>query len=187
MHQATCLSLTHEVWCRVKRTRSHNGDLITTFPFVTRWSHHFHTFLSDQSGRVWSYLIWLCSSRPGNLADDDMTSPCQHVHQSPTRSPLRSRQANLNHHTHHAVISPNRQFQNQTQFLKFVFFTALWQGYYHEILHGSVMRSFHFYSIFPCYCYKLLWSCTQYPNSDPVSSFESNNKHWSWSGVVYWN
>ena len=75
MHQATCLSLTHEVWCRVKRTRSYNGDLITTFPFVTRWSHHFHTFLSDQSGRVWSYLIWLCSSRPGNLADDDMTSP----------------------------------------------------------------------------------------------------------------
>ena len=74
MHQATCLSLTHEVWCRVKRTRSYNGDLITTFPFVTRWSHHFHTFLSDPSGRVWSYLIWLCSSRPGNLADDDMTS-----------------------------------------------------------------------------------------------------------------
>ena len=160
-------------------------------------SQPFHLSLDGATTSTPSYLIkvdgsghiWYDCAPPvlGTWRMTTWRAPCQHVHQSPTRSPLRSRQANLNHHTHHAVISPNRQFQNQTQFLKFVFFTALWQGYYHEILHGSVMRSFHFYSIFPCYCYKLLWSCTQYPNSDPVSSFESNNKHWSWSGVVYWN
>ena len=43
----------------------YTGDLIRTSPFVTRWSHHFHTFLSDLSEELagvgcccWSYLIW---------------------------------------------------------------------------------------------------------------------------------
>ena len=139
-----------------------------------------HLLIWSEWGAGWCWLLLLVifdMSRHGN-ADDEV---CQHGHQSLTRSYPGSSQANLNHHTHHTVIS----HQTDNFKIKLNFSISSCSQLCDKVDITKYCSSDEPWEVFiftPNFHLMFLWSSAQCPNSDPVSSFRSNNKHWSWSG-----